>query len=234
MSMFRALVFSSVLVGLIVGGAVTVAQHFGTIPLILKGEVYEEAAESEHARHESAVTAWEPRDGFERNAYTTLANILTATGFALLLAGIYAMRSRPVTWREGLFWGLSGFLVFTVAPSLGLPPQLPGTPVAPIEARQFWWIATAAATAGGLGLIVFQRAGWAVALGILVIVLPHVIGAPQLPESRTNVPEALSREFVTTVIVTSLLFWVLLGSLTAILLAQFNGRNDHPENSICS
>ena len=53
--------------------------------------------------HESE---WEPEEGFQRNAFTVGANILTAIGFALLLTGVYAIRGRHVTWREGLLWGL--------------------------------------------------------------------------------------------------------------------------------
>src|SRR3954453_18808755 len=177
MSVFRSIVFSAVVVGLIVGAAVTVAQFFGTVPLILKGETYERAAEQaaapaahqhaghDHAGHDHGVAAWEPKDGLQRNFFTAAANILTAIGFALLLAGIYALQGRPVTWHEGLLWGLGGFAVFTIAPGLGLPPELPGAAVAPLEARQIWWVATAAATAAGLGLLVFRRAAWAAVLG---------------------------------------------------------------------
>ena len=51
------------------------------------------AAAHSHAEHEHAAEEWEPRDGLERNAYTAAANVLTAIGFALLLAAIFAMRS---------------------------------------------------------------------------------------------------------------------------------------------
>src|SRR4029077_13143398 len=157
-----------------------------------------------------------------RNSFTAAANILTAIGFALLLAGIYALQGRPVTWHEGLLWGLGGFVVFTIAPGLGLPPRLPGVPAAPLEARQIWWIATAAATAAGLVLLVFRRSAWAAVLGLCLIALPHVIGAPQLAETHTDVPAALSHRFVVAVTLTSLLFWVLLGSLTSIAYRRFS------------
>ena len=236
MSVFRSIVLSSVVVGLIVGGAVTLVQHLGTVPLIQKAEVFEEAAEKaalpaagapavaahEHSTaHEHPAAAWEPKAGFERNAYTALANMLTATGFALLLAGIFTLRGRPVGWREGLLWGLAGFAVFTLAPGLGLPPELPGIPAAALESRQFWWIATVASTAGGLALLVFNRALWAAGLGLGLIVLPHLVGAPQLADAHTNVPEALSRQFVTAVTLTSLVFWALLGPLTAVVQRRF-------------
>ena len=55
-------------------------------------------------------------------------------------------------------WGLAGFAVFTIAPGLGLPPELPGVPAAPLLSRQIWWVtavlATAAACSGLLVLTV--------------------------------------------------------------------------------
>jgi len=236
MSLFRSIVFSAAVAGLVVGTAVTVAQQFGTVPLIQKAETYEHAAQAaarntpgmtavhQHAGHDHGMAAWEPRDGLERNSFTAAANILTATGFALVLAGIYALRGRPVTWHEGLLWGLGGFIVFTVAPGLGLPPGLPGTAAASLEARQIWWVATAAATAAGLGLLVFRRAAWAAILGLCLIASPHLIGAPKLPELHADVSEALAHQFIVAVTLTSLLFWALLGSLTSIAYGRFSAR----------
>jgi cobalt transporter subunit CbtA len=237
MSVFRSIVFSAVLTGVIAGAAITGAQMVGTIPLIQKGEVYErkvEAAvpapataqpahEHNHAASDHSHDAeWEPAEGFQRNAFTTGANILTAIGFALLLAGIFALRGRPVSWREGLFWGLGGFVVFTAAPGLGLPPELPGMPVADLTMRQTWWIGTACATAAGLGLLVFRQASWAAILGLGLIILPHLIGAPQAPEGHTGVPEALSHGFVVAATLTSLLFWALLGVLTSVAFRRIS------------
>jgi cobalt transporter subunit CbtA len=237
MSVFRSIVFSAVLTGVIAGAAITGAQMVGTIPLIHKGEVYERKAEAvapapaaaqpahEHnhaAGDHSHDAEWEPAEGFQRNAFTTGANILTAIGFALLLAGIFALRGRPVSWREGLFWGLGGFVVFTAAPGLGLPPELPGMPVADLTMRQTWWIGTACATAAGLGLLVFRHASWAAILGLGLIVLPHLIGAPQAPEGHTGVPEALSHSFVVAATLTGLLFWALLGVLTSIAFRRMS------------
>jgi cobalt transporter subunit CbtA len=233
MSVFRAIVFSAVVAGLVVGTLITVVQHFGTVPLILKAEVYERgapaagepvAAAHQHAAHAHGEAAWEPRDGLERNLYTAAADILTAIGFSMLLAGFYALRGRPITWREGALWGLAGFAVFTLAPGLGLPPELPGVPAAPLTARQLWWIGTALATAAGLGLFVFRRSPVAAALGVCLIVAPHLIGAPHLAEVHTSVPEILSRRFAVDVTLTSFLFWILLGSLTGVAYRQFSAR----------
>src|ERR1700724_2748965 len=152
----------------------------------------------------------------QRHALPVTGNIVTAIGFALLLTRVYAIRGRPVTWREGLLWGLSGFVVFTAAPGLSLPPELPGMPVAELAARQAWWIATAAATSIGLGLLAFRSAAWAAVLGLGLIALPHLIGAPLAPESHSEVPAALSHRFIVVVTRTSLLFWALLGVATSI------------------
>jgi cobalt transporter subunit CbtA len=234
MSVFRTIVFSATVAGLIVGAAVTVAQLCGTIPLIQRSELYEHAVPKEatqppitgahkYAGHDHVIE-WEPKDGLQRNTFTAAANILTAVGFSLLLAGIYAMKSQfqSVTWREGLLWGAGGFIVFTAAPGLGLPPDLPGMPVADLHVRQIWWIATATATASGLGLVVFRPSVSASILGCCLIVLPHLVGAPHPPEAHSDVPEALSHDFIVAVTLTNLLFWVLLGVLTSIAFRRIS------------
>jgi cobalt transporter subunit CbtA len=245
MGTFRSIVFSSVIAGFIVGAVVTIIQQFGTVPLILKAEVFEKAAGQHHSEpaaaspegtaaphdhagheHEHAAMAWEPHDGLERNAYTAAANILTAIGFALVLAAFLAIRSgatsEPLTWHQGLLWGLAGFAVFTIAPGLGVPPELPGVPAAPLLSRQIWWVIAAAATAGGLGLILFRRSVPASVAGLILLILPHLIGAPELEHVDTNVPSSLSHQFVVAVTMTSLVFWSLLGGLTSLAFGYFD------------
>jgi cobalt transporter subunit CbtA len=253
MGTFRSIVFSSVIAGFIVGVIVTVIQQFNTVPLILKAEVFEKAVEAHqgvqpagrpqetvaghsHSDHEHAAGAWEPKDGLERNAYTAAANVLTAIGFALLLTGFFAVRSgttgESVSWHEGLMWGLAGFAVFAIAPGVGLPPELPGVPAAPLISRQIWWAAAALATAAGLGLIFFRRSVPASIAGLILIMLPHLIGAPELEHVDTNVPNSLSHEFVVAVTLTSLIFWSVLGSLASVAFAYFDRdgleRNPRP------
>jgi cobalt transporter subunit CbtA len=231
MSILRSIVLCSALVGLIVGVVVSVAQQFGTVPLILEGEVYEKAADmpmtSTHSHevmgHESAE-AWEPADGLERTAFTVVINILTAIGYALILTGLFVLRGRPIGWREGLLWGLCGFLAVTVAPGLGLSPELPGVQAAPVLERQVWWIGTAAATATGLALLAFRPSPWAAAIALVLFVVPHVIGAPHLAGQHSNVPEALSHQFVVAVTLTSLVSWALLGWLSAVFYRRFDER----------
>ena len=235
MPVFRSIVFTAALAGLLAGLLLTIAQHLGTVPLILKAEVYEQAAEPaaaaptpmvaghDHASHDDE--AWAPQDGFERTAFTFVANIITGTGFALLLVAGFALRGGAIGWRQGLFWGLGGFAVFMLAPSLGLPPELPGMPVAELGPRQIWWLLTAAATAAGLALLAFRPAPVWAAAAIALLVIPHLVGAPQPVESETLVPETLAHSFVVAVTVTNFLFWVALGVLSAIFFERFG--HDH-------
>ena len=241
MAVFRAIVFCAALAGLITGITVSAVQHVATTPLILRAEVYEQAAEAsplthahdgashQHAsaaeatahdqqqEHHHNAEAWAPREGFERAAFTVLANIVTAIGYALALTGLIALRGKPIDWRQGLLWGLAGFAAVMIAPSLGLPPELPGVPAAPLFDRQVWWIGTALCTALGLALTAFGRRPFAIALALCLIAAPHVIGAPQLDDVTTNVPAALSHQFTVAVTLVSLLFWALLGALSGAL-----------------
>jgi cobalt transporter subunit CbtA len=232
MNVFRRLVWVAFCAGLVSGIVVAAAHQIETVPVILKAEVFEKAAEQAQPAHvhpgattAEQPTAWEPENGIERTAYTLLADLLTGIGFALLLVAGLALQGGTVTWRTGLFWGLAGFATFTLAPALGLPPEVPGTEAAPLLQRQLWWVTTAAATGGGLALLAFtRRAPWAV-LAAILIMLPHLYGAPQLAEPTSAAPEALARQFVVGVTVVSFLFWVVLVASTGYFYSRL--QRDH-------
>src|SRR5262249_7219689 len=166
MDYFRNIVLVAAIAGAVAGLATTVAQQLTTEPLILKAEVYEEqvavpAAHDQRSRarasaHEHEDEGWAPSNGFERTAFSLLANVLTGVGFALLLVAASEVAGGIRSWRQGVFWGLAGFAVFTLAPILGLPPELPAMPAAELGARQLWWFATAASTAAAPGLPVYR------------------------------------------------------------------------------
>jgi cobalt transporter subunit CbtA len=228
MAVFRRLVLVALCAGLLSGIFATAAHQLSTVPVILKAEMYEKAAEhqpaSVHAHEHSAI--WEPENGAERTAYTLIADVLTGIGFALLLAAGLTLRGGEVTWREGLFWGLGGFAAFTIAPGLGLPPQVPGSETAPLFERQIWWLVTAVSTGGALALFSFtRRAPWAI-LAAILIVLPHLYGAPQAMDHSAGAPESLARQFVVAVTTVSFLFWLILGASTGYFFRRFHPRID--------
>ncbi len=75
-----------------------------------------------------------------------------------------------------------------------------------------WWLSTVLASAGGLAIIAFTRPGWAKALGAAIIAAPHVMGAPHAPHGASLVPAELAAQFVMASLMTSALFWIVLGA----------------------
>jgi cobalt transporter subunit CbtA len=202
----------------------------GTSPLIQQAEVYEkageataqptttEAAEGEH-HHDGA--AWEPADGWERNLYTLGSDVLMAVGYAFLLTAAIVFFGKGADWRRGILWGLAGFACFSLAPSLGLPPELPGTHAGPLVARQVWWIGTAVATAAGLFAAIRLRNVYGYAIAVVLIALPHIIGAPEPEKAGGLAPEELEHKFVLIAITSSLVFWLVLGVLTGAFFKRY-------------
>lgn len=156
----------------------------------------------------------------ERTLYTLLASVLTGITFALLLAAAMTFYGKGNA-RLGLLWGIAGYLAFFVAPSLGLPPELPGTAAAAIEYRQLWWISTVIATIVGLALLVFAKSLVLKGVGLLLLAIPHFVGAPVPTHHGSLAPTELSRAFMWMTAIANFIFWVVLGVLTAFLLNRF-------------
>ncbi|MCY1419979.1 cobalt transporter subunit CbtA (proposed) [compost metagenome] len=215
--------------GLLAALLLTLLQSFWVAPLILQAETYENSAPAveahEHAEgtaaHSHDAEAWAPEDGWQRVLSTTGGNLVIAVGFALMLAALYTLRA-PGRTREGLLWGLAGFAVFCLAPTLGLPPELPGTAAADLALRQAWWVGTAASTAVGLALIVFGKNWLLKVLGAAILIAPHIIGAPQPEVHESLAPEALESQFKIASLLTNALFWMALGLISAWLFRRPN------------
>lgn len=210
--MFQRIAFSAGVAGLLAALLLSVLQSLWLTPLILQAETYEVQVEAPvmTEQHEHGAGAWSPEDGWPRTLATFGGNLVVAVGFGLVLAGLFNLRTPHRTY-QGLLWGLAGYATFCLAPSLGLPPELPGTAAADLTLRQTWWIGTAGATAAALALLVFARhLGFKIAaLGLLV--LPHVLGAPQPIEHSSLAPHELQRHFQIAVLASNLPFWLLLG-----------------------
>ncbi|MNY39165.1 putative cobalt transporter subunit CbtA [compost metagenome] len=110
--------------------------------------------------------------------------------------------------------------MFCLAPTLGLPPELPGTAAADLAQRQAWWVGTAASTAVGLALIVFGKQWLLKIIGAAILVVPHVIGAPQPEVHESLAPEALEAQFKIASLLTNALFWLALGLISAWLFRR--------------
>lgn len=236
-SYLRIFLTVALLAGIGAGVANWAVHMFGTRPLILEAEAYENAGapaelvaaaeatthtlEAGTAEHEHDAEAWAPADGWERNLYTLGSDVVAGVGFAFLLTAAIVFFGKGADWRRGLLWGLAGFASFSLAPALGLPPELPGTKAAFLSDRQLWWIGTAIATAGGLFAAAWLRNVYGYALAVVLIALPHVIGAPQPEHPGGLAPEELEHKFVLVAIATSLVFWLVLGVLTGAFFKRY-------------
>jgi cobalt transporter subunit CbtA len=215
--------------GLLSGLLLTAVQQLQIAPLIRDAERYEAAtaatssASHEHAAPDAGADAGTPRVGLRRTLNTALANIVVAIGFALLLAS--AMSSRANSgWRMGIAWGAAGYAVFFVSPALGLPPRLPGADAAALLARELWWGLAVLCTSAGLWLAVWQRNRTLRLMGVVLLVVPHVIGAPQPQITANSIPADLEREFILATFLANAVFWLALGTSTGYFLGTRRRR----------
>ena len=189
-----------------------VVQHVTTTPIIIEAEKYEGGAararpRGGHAgarscrrgrqrrrcrcrREPPSVCAaaeeeeWAPADGIERTLYTSLATTVIGVGFGLALLGAMSLAGVGIDARSGLAFGVAGFIAVALAPSLGLPPEIPGSGAAELGARQAWWFFAVAATAIGIAGLLLTSSVWLQIGGVVLIALPHIVGAPHPHEYR--------------------------------------------------
>lgn len=239
--MIRQVIASALASGLLAGVLITVLQEFTTTPIILHAEQFEGGGDHAfldglfdggsfilaHGDAEEAGDghgAWAPEEGLERTFYTFLTNLLGGVGFALVLVAGFVLSGRKVDARQGVMWGVAGFAVFAIAPALGLPPEVPGAMTADLGARQVWWLFAIIATGAGLWLLVLGNQAWMRGLGIILIVLPHAVGAPQPQTMGGSVPPELAGHFVAASLVTAFVFWSALGWLAGSFYQRFSGE----------
>ena len=223
----RNLLSSAVFAGLIAGLFAALLQFVFVIPLLLEGELYETGARLHFVVDGTAQSdRGAPGLGSEwgRHLMTIGFNIVTYAGYGLLMVAAMGLaRDRfgtAITGHKGLVWGLCGFVAVQLAPAAGLPPELPGTPAAELAPRQIWWIMTILATALGLALIALAQDMWKQAAGLVLILLPHLIGAPHLDTYYGVAPPELSAEFATISMGVAMVGWALLGYFCAYFLAN--------------
>jgi len=202
----RSLLLPALAAGIAAGLSTALLQELYLVPMILQAEAVELGG-AEHVHH-----------GLDRMLYTALFDCLGAFGFALLLAAGLAWRG-AVSWKQGLMWGLAGYASFALAPALGLPPELPGAETAALAARQLWWIGCALATAAGIACYALGSARSVRALGVVMIVLPHFIGVPS-GEELSALPVGLPRSFAFGSLAVSLVMWVVIGIVTAVVMTR--------------
>lgn len=215
--MFGKLLTTGLLAGAVAGVAAAILQFTFVIPILLEGELFETGQRVHFSASGSPQSLrGAPGLGGEwgRHLLTVAFNLVTYVGFGLLLAALMSLAEMrgltKITPRQGIIWGLAGFIAVQLAPALGLPPELPGTVGAEIGPRQSWWSLTILASCIGLWLIAFGR-GYLPPAGILLLLAPHVIGAPVTDTYWGIAPPELAAEFATISLGTAAAGWTLLG-----------------------
>jgi cobalt transporter subunit CbtA len=236
--------FSSALFAGVAAGLIAVLLQFWLVtPLLLDGEEYETGNKShfdgaltmqdgaqDHGSHDQSA-AEDADDGpatmFARHAKTLAVNLVTFTGFGLILVAGFALATsfgHTVNLQKGMIWGMLGFVALQLAPAAGLAPELPGTPAADVVARQYWWAGTVIASVIGIALIAFGKSITFAAIGVALLAVPHVIGAPMLPYYAGMAPPELSALFATRTLFVAMIGWVTLGAVAGL----FWDRNADP------
>jgi cobalt transporter subunit CbtA len=221
--MLKNLILSAAAAGVAAGLLMATLQAVTTTPLILAAERYETGDHDHAAAVPAAVPAvdaagagpladeWAPEDGIERTLLTSLSTVTMGIGFGLALLGVMVVAGVRIDARRGLAFGAAGFAAVALAPALGLPPEIPGSAAAALEARQAWWFFAVAATGCGLAALLLGRPLALRLAGAALIALPHIVGAPQPPEMLSTAPAELAGQFVAASLAVTAVFWAVLG-----------------------
>ena len=255
---FPRLIGAALVTAVVVGSVQTGVQRWHAAPLILAAEGYEDQkvvtpkpAESlaapahaqdaaPHAHDHGPAKQWEPENGAERIGWTWVANILHAFSIALLVFAVMGVwlyrRGAPVlgtraSLRLAGMVAAAGWLSFHLWPSLGLHAEVPGVQVAPLVARQVWWVLAVGCAAGACAVAGFSHASWRWLVAAALLALPFVVGAPQLQgdpmagfgaEARAAL-EQLGAKFIWATTWISLSFWISMGLVGGLAFQRWVG-----------
>lgn len=212
--MFARIVTSALLAGAAAGLITSLLQLIFVQPVLLHAELYE-SGELVHFGGK-AVSAIQDVGGIDivRDGLSIVFTMAIYTGYALLLLAGIALaeeRGHAVTARQGILWGVAGFIAVHLAPGFTLAPEVPGAAAADVYARQMWWFPTVAAAAAAMWLIAFGKNWMMWGLAVVLLAVPQVIGASG-PEAFTGpVPPEIAALFATRALGVGLVAWVLTG-----------------------
>ena len=187
--------------------------HFGGVLVI--NEAQEEATNPDAASAEDAAPADDEGESlFKRYSLAFFADFTTFVGWALLMVAGFALAENygyRISRKDALLWGVAGFAAVHIMTGIGLAPELPGTPAAGLEERQLWWITTVVASVLAFALFAFGRTPVYVLVGLVLLVAPHLIGAPHLDGYAGVAPPELSGEYVARSYAVAFISWIMLG-----------------------
>lgn len=230
--MFTRILTSALFAGVAAGLIAALLQLAFVQPLLLHAELYESGA-LVHFGAATNVSAHPELPGFDavRDGLSIIFTMLIYSGYGMILVALMSLaeeRGASITPRNGLLWGIAGFVAVHFAPSLSLAPELPGTAAADITARQIWWFAAVIAAAGAMWLIAFGTNWVAWGAAVVLLLAPHVIGAPEPAMFTGPVPTELGAHFASRALGVGMAAWAFLGLFAAYFWAQEGNRASAP------
>jgi len=213
--MFTRLVTSALFAGFAAGLIAALLQLYFVQPVLLHAELYE-GGDLVHFAPGAVSHAHVDTGGIDlvRDVLSILFSTLVYVGYGLILVAAMAAaqeRGAEITPRNGLIWGIAGFLAVHFLPAFSLPPELPGSAAADVASRQVWWFGTVAVSALALWLIAFGKS-WAVwAVAVVLLLAPHLIGAPHPDVFVGPVPPELAGMFASRALGVGFAAWAMLG-----------------------
>ncbi|MAY86430.1 MAG: cobalt transporter [Pseudooceanicola sp.] len=226
--MFSRLLTSALLAGAAAGLIAALLQLVFVQPVLLHAELYE-GGELVHFGAESTVSAHPDLPGFDalRDGLSIVFTMLVYAGYAMVLVALMALaqtHGARIDGRIGLIWGLAAFVAVHLAPGFTLAPEVPGVAAADVYARQIWWFATVAAAGIAMWLIGFGRSWVAWGVAVVLLLAPHVIGAPEPDVFTGPVPTEIGALFAARALGVGLAAWVILGGLAGYIWARDDAR----------
>jgi len=232
--MLTRILTTALLAGAAAGLLAALLQLWFVQPVLIHAEMYEsgelvhfggDAASHDRVEgeaHEHAAPHSHDSDA-SRAVLLVLFNVLTYAGFALVLVGLMSLaegHGQQIGPRTGLLWGIAGFVAVMLAPGFSLAPEVPGVAAADVALRQVWWTATVVMAIGALWLVAFGSGLVAWGAAALLLIAPHVVGAPEPDVLIGPVPPEIGALFAARVFGVGLAGWALMGLFAGWLWAK--------------
>lgn len=199
-------------------------------PVLLHAELYEGGTLT-HFGAASTVSAMQDVGGFDavRDGLSIVFTMLIYSGYAMILLALMSVaetRGARIDGRTGLIWGIAGFVAVHFAPGLSLAPEVPGVAAADVAARQVWWFATVGMAAVAMWLVGFGRSWIAWGGAAVLLLAPHLYGAPEPEIFLGPVPTEIGALFAARAFGVGLVAWALVGSFAGYFWSRQVGATD--------
>ena len=212
--MFTRILTSALIAGSGAGLVASLLHFLFVQPVLLQAELFESGALQHFADRVTEVPAMAFAFDPVRDGLSIVFYMLIYSGYGLILVSLMSIaedQGARISARTGLLWGIAGFVTVLLAPGTSLAPEVPGVAAADVTPRQVWWFATVGATGVALWLIAFGRSLVVWGLAVLLILAPHLFGAPEPDVLTGPAPPEIAALYAARVFGVGLAVWACLG-----------------------